>query len=224
MIPAVSAFVLTAGLVAEVTGGRLAAGDPGRVFTSVSIDSRSLPTVPASVHAAGALFIALSGPNFDAHTFLPDVIARGAAGLLVSEAPIIAGHAAVIVVSDPLAALQRLGHEVRRRSGARVVAITGSAGKTTTKEATAACLAARYRVFWNPGNLNNHIGLPLSLVELRHGPDVAVVELGMNHAGEIRTLVALAEPDVRVWTNVGNAHIGHFGGIDAIAAAKAEIL
>ncbi|MEO6222335.1 MAG: UDP-N-acetylmuramoyl-tripeptide--D-alanyl-D-alanine ligase [Vicinamibacterales bacterium] len=219
-----SAFVLTAGLVSEVTGGRLASGDPGRVFTSVSIDSRSLPTVPASVHAAGALFIALNGPNFDAHTFLPDVIARGAAGLLVSEAPIIAGHAAVIVVDDTLAALHRLGHEVRRRSAARVVAITGSAGKTTTKEATAACLAPRYRVYSNPGNLNNHIGLPLSLIDLRHGPDVAVVELGMNHAGEIRALVALAEPDVRVWTNVGNAHIGHFGSIDAIAEAKAEIL
>jgi UDP-N-acetylmuramoyl-tripeptide--D-alanyl-D-alanine ligase len=221
---AVSAFLLTAGLVAEVTGGRLDSGDPGRVFNSVSTDSRSMPTVPASAHGAGALFIALSGPNFDAHTFLPDVIARGAAGLLVSEPPIIAGHAAVIVVDNPLEALQRLGHEVRRRSGARVVAITGSAGKTTTKEVTAACLSSRFKVYWNPGNLNNHIGLPLSLVELRHGPDVAVVELGMNHAGEIRTLVALAEPDVRVWTNVGNAHIGHFGSIDAIAEAKAEIL
>ena len=224
MIPVVSAFVLTAGLVAEVTGGRLAAGDPGRVFDSVSIDSRSLHTVPASVRTAGALFIALKGPNFDGHTFLPDVIARGAAGVLVSEAPIISGSASVIVVPDPLAALQRLGHEVRRRSKARVVAITGSAGKTTTKEATAACLAARYRVHWNAGNLNNHIGLPLSLLELRNGPDVAVVELGMNHAGEIRMLVSLAEPDVRVWTNVGNAHIGHFGDVDAIAAAKAEIL
>src|SRR5688572_31616760 len=148
--------------------------------------------VAASAHAAGALFIALAGPNFDAHTFLPDVIARGAAGLLVSEPPIIAGHAAVIVVEEPLAALQRLGHEVRRRSGARVVAITGSAGKTTTKEATAACLAARFRVYWNAGNLNNHIGLPLPLVELRHGPDVAVVELGMKHAGEIPMLGAMA--------------------------------
>ncbi len=224
MIPAVSAFVLTAGLVAEMTGGRLVAGDSARIFTSVSIDSRSLPTVPASGHAAGALFIALRGPNFDGHAFLPEVIARGAAGLLVSEPPIIAGHAAVIVVRDPLAALQRFGHEVRRRSGARVVAITGSAGKTTTKEATAACLGARYRVYCNPGNLNNHIGLPLSLVDLRHGPEMAVVELGMNHAGEIRTLVELAEPDVRVWINVGNAHIGHFGSIDAIGEAKAEIL
>lgn len=224
MIAAVSAFLLTAGLVAEVTGGRLLAGDAGRVFSSVSIDSRTLAAMPASAHGAGALFVALSGPNFDAHAFLPDVIAGGAAGVLVSEPPLVTGQAAVIVVSDPLEALQQLGHEVRRRSGARVVAITGSAGKTTTKEATAACLAPRYRVYCNAGNLNNHIGLPLSLIELRHGPDIAVVELGMNHAGEIRTLVGLAEPDVRVWTNVGNAHIGHFGSVDAIAEAKAEIL
>jgi len=224
VIPAVSAFVLTAGLVAEATGGQLVSGDPGRVFTSVSIDSRTLPPMPASAHTAGPLFIALSGPNFNAHTFVPEVITRGAAGVVVSEAPTAPGHTAVILVSDPLVALQRLGHDIRRRSGARVVAITGSAGKTTTKEATAACLAPRFRVYCNAGNLNNHIGLPLSLVELRQGPEVAVVELGMNHAGEIRTLVSLAEPDVRVWTNVGNAHIGHFGNMDAIAEAKAEIL
>ncbi len=220
----VSAFLLTAGMVAEATGGQLVSGDPGRVFDAISTDSRTLPPAPASAHAAGPLFIALSGPTFDGHAFLPDVIARGVAGVLVAVPPVIVGHAAVIVVPDPLAALQRLGHEVRRRSGARVVAITGSAGKTTTKEATAACLAPRFRVFSSVGNLNNHIGLPLSLLELRHGADVGVVELGMNHAGEIRTLVGLAEPDVRVWTNVGDAHIGHFGSADAIADAKAELL
>ncbi len=219
-----SAFLLTAGLVAEATGGHLVAGDPGRVFDAVSIDSRTMVAAPATRHGAGTLFVALSGPTFDAHTFLPDVIARGAAGVLVSQPPLVAGHAAVIVVSDPLDALQRLGQEVRRRSGTRVVAITGSAGKTTTKEATAAFLAPRFRVFCNAGNLNNHIGLPLSLLELRHGPEVAVVELGMNHAGEIRRLVALAAPDVRVWINVGNAHIGFFGNVDAIAEAKAEVL
>jgi UDP-N-acetylmuramoyl-tripeptide--D-alanyl-D-alanine ligase len=105
-----------------------------------------------------------------------------------------------------------------------VVAITGSAGKTTTKELTAELLSTRYRVFRNKGNLNNHIGLPLSLLELRAGPDAAVVELGMNHPGEIRTLVSIAEPDVRVWTNVGDAHIGFFESADAIADAKAEIV
>ena len=116
------------------------------------------------------------------------------------------------------------GSYVRRQSGAAVVAITGSAGKTSTKEATAAFLATRYTVYRNAGNLNNHIGLPLSLLELTARPDVAVVELGMNHAGEISRLVELAEPDVRVWTNVGDAHIGHFASIDAIADAKAEVL
>jgi UDP-N-acetylmuramoyl-tripeptide--D-alanyl-D-alanine ligase len=120
--------------------------------------------------------------------------------------------------------LQRLAHEVRLRSDARVVAITGSAGKTTTKEITADFLSSRYRVFRNPGNLNNHVGLPLSLLELRRGPELAVVELGMNHAGEIRTLVKIARPDVRVWTNVGDAHIGYFASRASIADAKAEIL
>ena len=117
-----------------------------------------------------------------------------------------------------------VARDVRRRAGCPVVAITGSAGKTTTKEVTAAFLGTRYRVFRNKGNLNNHIGLPMSLLELRDTPDVAVVELGMNHAGEIRTLVGIAEPDVRVWTNVGDAHLGFFDSADAIADAKAEIL
>jgi hypothetical protein len=130
----------------------------------------------------------------------------------------------VIEVEDTLLGLQRLGHYVRRQSGADVVAITGSAGKTSTKEATAAFLAARYAVYRNAGNLNNHIGLPLSLLELTARPDVAVVELGMNHAGEIRRLVEIAEPDVRVWTNVGDAHIGFFASAEAIADAKAEVL
>jgi UDP-N-acetylmuramoyl-tripeptide--D-alanyl-D-alanine ligase len=170
------------------------------------------------------LFVALAGPRFDGHAFLDGAVARGAAGLLVSRLPVTAGGAAVILVEDTLGALQRLAHDVRLRSAARVVAITGSAGKTTTKEVAADFLSARYRVFRNPGNLNNHVGLPLSLLELRHGPDVAVVELGMNHAGEIRTLVAIAAPDVRVWTNVGDAHLGHFASPEAIAEAKAEIL
>jgi len=132
--------------------------------------------------------------------------------------------AAVIEVEDTTSALQALSQAVRKTSGARVVAITGSAGKTTTKEITAEFLGTKYRVIRNRGNLNNHIGLPLSLIELTARPDVAVVELGMNHAGEIRTLVRIAEPDVRVWTNVGEAHLGFFPSVDAIADAKAELL
>ena len=130
----------------------------------------------------------------------------------------------VIEVADTLQALQDLAHAVRVAAGTRVIAITGSAGKTTTKETIAELLATRFRVVKNKGNLNNHIGLPLSLMQLRARPDVAVMELGMNHAGEISTLVAIAEPDVRVWTNVGDAHLGFFASPDAIADAKAEIL
>jgi len=131
---------------------------------------------------------------------------------------------AVIVAGDTTRALQDLAHAVREATETKVIAITGSAGKTTTKDTIADFLSESYRVVKNKGNLNNHIGLPLSLMQLRDRPDVAVMELGMNHAGEISTLVAIADPDVRVWTNVGDAHLGFFASADAIADAKAEIL
>jgi UDP-N-acetylmuramoyl-tripeptide--D-alanyl-D-alanine ligase len=218
----VKPIALSAGDIAAATAGRILSGSIGQVFDGVSIDSRTI--------APGDLFVAIRGERFDGHEFVGAALATGAAGALVSEAP--AGFGAgrdrpahsLIEVADTTRALQDIAREVRRRSGARVVAITGSAGKTTTKELTAALLAAKYSVFRNKGNLNNHIGLPLSLIELRQRPDVAVVELGMNHAGEIRTLVGIAEPEVRVWTNVGDAHLGFFGSADAIADAKAEIL
>jgi UDP-N-acetylmuramoyl-tripeptide--D-alanyl-D-alanine ligase len=130
----------------------------------------------------------------------------------------------VIEVGDTVTALQDLAHAVRVAAGTKVIAITGSAGKTTTKETIAAFLERRNTVVKNKGNLNNHIGLPLSLLQVRHAPDVAVMELGMNHAGEISALIAIAEPDVRVWTNVGDAHLGFFASPEAIADAKAEIL
>ena len=174
---------------------------------------------------AGDLFVALKGPRFDGHDFIADVLARGAAAIVgprFDAGPWPAGP--VIEVADPLQALQDLARAVRRSVATRVVAITGSAGKTTTKEAIAEFLTGTLRVVKNKGNLNNHIGLPLSLMQLRTEPDVAVMELGMNHAGEISTLVAIAQPDVRVWTNVGDAHIGFFASPDAIADAKAEIL
>ncbi len=212
----VATVALTAGMVATATGGRLVTGDPAQRFDGVSIDSRAI--------GAGALFVAIKGERFDGHDFVDAAIGRGAAGLLVSTPPATRGSLSVIVVDDTVTALQRLAHDVRLRSQTRVIAITGSAGKTTTKEVTAELLGARYQVYRNRGNLNNHIGLPLSLIDLRDGPEIAVVELGMNHAGEIRALVEIAEPDVRVWTNVGDAHLGFFGSRDAVAAAKAEIL
>jgi UDP-N-acetylmuramoyl-tripeptide--D-alanyl-D-alanine ligase len=213
---------LSAAEIAAVTGGRVVSGHPDQRIERWSIDTRSI--------AAGDLFVAVRGDRFDGHDFVAAALAAGAAGAVVTATPALpeAGKAGpaplLILVDDTTRALQDGAREMRRRSGAKVVAITGSAGKTTTKELAAEFLSAKYTVFRNRGNLNNHIGLPLSLLELRSRPDAAVVELGMNHAGEIRTLVGIAEPDVRVWTNVGDAHAGFFASADAIADAKAEIL
>lgn len=210
---------LTAGDVAAAVSGRIASGSASTPIGPVSIDSRTI--------AAGDFFIAIRGERFDGHEFVSGALARGARGALVADAgPFakVANDALLIEAADTTKALQDIARDVRRRWGAKVVAITGSAGKTTTKELTAELLSSRYRVFRNKGNLNNHIGLPLSLLELRAGPEAAVVELGMNHPGEIRTLVSIAEPDVRVWTNVGDAHIGFFESADAIADAKAEVV
>jgi UDP-N-acetylmuramoyl-tripeptide--D-alanyl-D-alanine ligase len=210
-------MTMTAEWVAAAVRGRLVSGERTQLFKSVSIDTRTLEP--------GALYVAIRGERFDGAAFADAAIAAGASGLVVPVGRTIerSSSAAVIEVDDTTRALQDLAHAVRRASGAKVVAITGSAGKTTTKEVTADFLAARYRVMRNRGNFNNHIGLPLSLMELSERPDIAVVELGMNHAGEISTLVGIAEPDVRVWTNVGEAHLGFFASLDAIADAKAEI-
>ena len=213
---------LTAAWVAAAVAGHIVRGDASRELDGVSIDTRTI--------RAGELFIAIRGERFDGADFAAAAIEAGAAGVLVPRGTQAAADdpgrpvvPVVIEVDDTTSALQALAHAVRRESGTKVVAITGSAGKTTTKEVTSEFLASRYRVIRNRGNLNNHIGLPLSLIELRHRPEIAVVELGMNHAGEISTLVRVAEPDVRVWTNVGEAHLGFFASTDAIADAKAEI-
>jgi UDP-N-acetylmuramoyl-tripeptide--D-alanyl-D-alanine ligase len=211
-------------------GGAITGGDATVVFGGVSIDTRTLK--------AGDLYVGIRGERLDGAEFAAAALEAGAAGVAVprgwtDRTPAFAhgfdGQAAgrnavVIEVGDTTAALQALAHGIRREAGTTVVAITGSAGKTTTKEVTSEFLEARYQVVRNRGNFNNHIGLPLSLIDLRQRPEMAVVELGMNHAGEISTLVRVAEPDVRVWTNVGEAHLGFFASLDAIADAKAEIL
>lgn len=212
-------LVLTAADLADAAGGHLVAGDPRAAVGRIVIDSRAI--------APGDLFVAIHGERLDGHQFVQSAVQAGATGVLVHDigaAAALPSHVPVIRVEDTTRGLQAVARHVRRASGAKVVAITGSAGKTTTKEICAELLSARYRVFRNKGNLNNHIGLPLSLLELRNRPEIAVVELGMNHPGEIRTLVGIAEPEVRVWTNVGDAHIGFFASADAIADAKAEIL
>ena len=212
--------------VAAAVSGTLVSGDPSCAFHGVSIDTRSI--------GRGDLFFGIRGERFDGADFAEAAIGAGAAGIVVpresgwrtrasARAMQGAPPPVVIEVGDTTRALQSLAHAVRRESGTKVVAITGSAGKTTTKEVAGELLASRYSVVRNRGNLNNHIGLPLSLMDLRRRPQIAVVELGMNHPGEISTLVQIAEPDVRVWTNVGEAHVGFFKSVDAIADAKAEI-
>ena len=211
--------MLNAADVAEATGGHLLSGSGETRFPAFSIDSRTVQP--------GELFFAIRGDRFDGHRFLAAALERGAAGAVVSERPEPSAATAgrvLILAGDTTTALQALARWIRRRSAARVVAITGSVGKTTTKEIAAAFLELDYRVMRSSGNFNNHIGLPLSLLELRHGAQVAVVELGMNHAGEMSRLVAIAEPDVRVWTRVAEVHSEFFPSIDAIAEAKAEIL
>lgn len=207
--------------LAAAAGGRLVAGLPDAMLGDISIDSRRI--------RPGGVFLALRGNRYDGHDFLADAIREGAAGVIVSAAAARvtgAGGAApvTILVSDTIRALGAIARDVRRRSGAAVVAITGSVGKTTTKELAAAFIGIRHDVHRTEGNLNNHIGLPLSLLALARRPDVAVVEMGMNHAGEIRTLVGIAEPNVRVWTNVAEVHAASFASIEGIADAKAEIL
>jgi len=225
----VSALRLTVGWLAAGVAGRIVSGDPEQVVGNIVTDSRTLQ--------AGDFFVALRGARFDGHAFVEEAMGRGAMGVLVDAgrgltprqgnlapregAP---DNPAIVEVGDTTIALQDLAHAVREAADTKVVAITGSAGKTTTKDTIADFVSASYRVVKNKGNLNNHIGLPLSLMQLRERPDVAVMELGMNHAGEISTLVAIADPDVRVWTNVGDAHLGFFASPDAIADAKAEIL
>jgi UDP-N-acetylmuramoyl-tripeptide--D-alanyl-D-alanine ligase len=215
-----SALALSLGWMAGAVGGELRGADLASVAEVVT-DTRTI--------AAGDVFVALMGPRFDGHDYVGVAFERGAAAAIVSKswaagAAQPAWRGALVVVDEPLRALQALARAVRRAVSTRVVAITGSAGKTTTKELTAGALETAYSVVRNKGNLNNHIGLPLSLLQLRQAPDMAVMELGMNHPGEIRTLVDIAEPDVRVWTNVGDAHLGFFASSDAIADAKAEIL
>ena len=215
-----SGRAITLGWLAMAAGGRVLSGDDNLSIGDVTTDTRTL--------RPGDFFVALRGPRFDGNAFVAEAINRGAVGALVDggfeERADVLTRGAIVQVADTTRALQDLARAVRKASGTRVIAITGSAGKTTTKDTIAEFLGGRFRVVKNKGNLNNHIGLPISLMQLREKPDVAVMELGMNHAGEISTLVAIAEPDVRVWTNVGDAHLGFFASPDAIADAKAEIL
>jgi UDP-N-acetylmuramoyl-tripeptide--D-alanyl-D-alanine ligase len=208
---------LTLADVLAGTGGTLATRVAAEIaFTGVSIDSRTTPP--------GALFVAIKGPRFDGHDFLAEAAGRGARAALVhrdAEAP--AGLPRVRV-ADTTKSLGALARHVRREAAVPVVAVTGSVGKTTTKDMTAHLLATRGPVLKTEGNLNNQYGLPLTLLRLAPAHTAAVLEMGMSAPGEIRALSTLAEPDVAIITRIAPVHLEFFPSVDAIAAAKAEIL
>jgi UDP-N-acetylmuramoyl-tripeptide--D-alanyl-D-alanine ligase len=197
--------------VADALGQKLAS--PAMV-TGWSIDSRSIQP--------GDLFFALRGPHRDGHAYVPAAASGGAAAVVVDRAVDV--ECPAISVPDVYAALRQLAAWARKRWGGKIVAVTGSAGKTTTKEVIAEMLAVALRTAKSEGNLNNEIGLPLSLLRIPDDAQVAVVELGMNHAGEIRRLAEIARPDAGLVTNVGYAHIENFESIEGIAAAKRELV
>ena len=183
------------------------------IVTGWSVDTRT--------QNPGDVYFALRGPNFDGHDFVPRAIARGAAGVVVEHS---AGMPDELLVKDTLGALQELGAWARMGWGGRVVGVTGSAGKTTTKDAIAHLLAVEMRVGRTVGNFNNHVGVPLSILRLPGDCRAAVLEMGMNHAGEIRDLAGIAKPDIGVVTNVGYAHVEFFESIEGVAAAKRELI
>ena len=193
-----------------------------RAVTGYSIDSRTA--------SPGDLFFAVRGERLDGHDYVAAALEQGAVAAVVSRAkvaslPDAALAVPLLIAEDPLVALQALASHVRRQWGKRVVAITGSAGKTTTKEAIAAALATKFNVLKSQGNLNNNFGLPLQLLRLEPEHEYAVVEMGMNHLGEIATLARIASPDWGVVTNVGTAHIENFTeGQAGIARAKYELI
>jgi UDP-N-acetylmuramoyl-tripeptide--D-alanyl-D-alanine ligase len=205
----------TLGELADFCGGRLR-GARALAIESVSTDTRAI--------GPGALFVAVRGESFDGHDYAGEALARGAAALLVSRESAAPANAPSIVVGDTVAALGELARGHRARFAGPVVAITGSNGKTTTKELCARVLeAAGRRVRRTPGNLNNQIGLPLSVLALEPADEVMVVELGMNHEGEIDHLARIADPTVGAITNVAPAHLGPLGSLEAIARAKGEL-
>jgi UDP-N-acetylmuramoyl-tripeptide--D-alanyl-D-alanine ligase len=209
-----------AGAVMEAPASVINAG--ALVANGYSIDSRTV--------AAGELFFAVRGDRLDGHDFVAAALERGAVAAVVSRArvatlPDAALAVPLLVVEDPLLALQTLAAHVRRQWGRRLVAVVGSAGKTTTKEALAAALGAKFKVLKSLGNHNNNFGLPLQLLRLEPEDEFAVIEIGMNHAGEIAALARIASPDWGVVTNVGTAHIENFAdGQVGIARAKFEMV
>jgi UDP-N-acetylmuramoyl-tripeptide--D-alanyl-D-alanine ligase len=203
--------------IANWTEGRLLRGDGRAEAGAVSTDSRAL--------TRGALFLALRGDRFDGHDFILRASQAGAAGAVVEEMPEgLPEEFAVIQTGNTLDALQRMAAAYRRALPAKVIDVTGSNGKTSTKDFIAAVLARRGRVAKTEGNLNNHIGLPLTILRASAKDDFGVFEIGMNHPGEIAPLARISRPDAAVITNIGVAHIEFMGSREAIALEKGMVV
>ena len=213
-----TAALWSADEAARATHGRANSDRIGAAWAAsgISIDSRRL--------SPGDLFVALMGPKFDAHDFVADALAKGAVAAVVSRIPQgVKANAPFLVVEDSLMELVDLGRAARARSGARVIGVTGSVGKTSVKEALNLVLSAQADTVASEGSLNNHWGLPLSLARVPRDAVFAILEMGMNHPGEIAPLAQMATPDVAVVTTVEAVHKAHFESVEAIADAKAEI-
>jgi UDP-N-acetylmuramoyl-tripeptide--D-alanyl-D-alanine ligase len=188
------------------------------VAEGYSIDSRTI--------SPGQLFFAVKGERFDGHDFVEQTLEKGAVAAVIRKDQLsrYSNKERLLAVEDTLAALQTLATAVRKLWGKPLIGVTGSAGKTTTKEAIAHVLSSRFRVLKSEGNFNNHFGLPLMLLKLEPEYDVAVIEMGMSHAGEIRALAKIAQPDIGVVTNVAPVHLEFFDSLAGIARAKYELI
>jgi UDP-N-acetylmuramoyl-tripeptide--D-alanyl-D-alanine ligase len=204
--------------LAQAAGGQLLSS-PHKDFQRVSTDTRQ--------DLKGRLYIPLKGENFDAHDFVPKAVEAGARAVMVhawrDEWKPLLEKAAFVKVQDTLQGLQALGRYWRKKHGFKVIAITGSNGKTSTKEFTYAILKDHFKTHASKGSFNNHWGVPLSILEAGPEQTHLILEMGMNHSGEIWKLCLIAEPDIAAVTNVGRAHIGELGSQAAVAQAKEEI-
>lgn len=202
----------TIGDILKATGGSLVKGSLKSYVGGISTDSRTLEQ--------DDLFVALIGERFDGHEFIPQAVERGAAGLVVSKDVGDFPVKDIVLVGDTLRALGDIARLYRKMFDIPLVGITGSNGKTTTKDMTASVLSRKYQVLKNEGNLNNAIGVPMTLFRLSQAHEIAVIELGTGSPGEMSHLVEVAQPDVAVVTNIGPTHLEFFGSVDAVAIEK----
>jgi UDP-N-acetylmuramoyl-tripeptide--D-alanyl-D-alanine ligase len=200
--------------IVQATGGRVLSGTSEK-FAGISIDSRSI--------REGELFVAIKGDNFDGHDFINPALISGSGALVQSSPSGLSGDKTIILVKNTLAALQALARYLRSRMALPVIGVTGTNGKTTTKELVSSIFGQHHKVLKTTGNLNNHIGLPLCIARMEGDEDVMVLEMGSNRKGDIKELCEIALPDFSVVTNVGPAHLEGFGSLEAVRDTDLEI-